>query len=80
MIVSGHRRRKAIELLAADDPERWCEVPCIVELDKVSNPACPSISLKFKQLLPPPFVPAGKSKFCSLSVSKECNLDSFYIH
>ena len=36
MIVSGHRRRKAIELLAADDPERWCEAPCIVELDKVS--------------------------------------------
>ena len=36
MIVSGHRRRKAIELLAKDEPERWNEVPCIVELDEVS--------------------------------------------
>lgn len=31
MIVSGHRRRKAVELLAKDEPERWEEVPCIVE-------------------------------------------------
>ena len=23
MVVSGHRRRAAIELLAADDPEKW---------------------------------------------------------
>ena len=36
MIVSGHRRRKAIELLAKDDPERWNEVPCIIERDEVS--------------------------------------------
>ena len=35
-IVSGHRRRAAIELLAADEPERWAEVPCIVEQDEVS--------------------------------------------
>lgn len=31
MIVSGHRRRAAVELLAKDDPERWAEVACIVE-------------------------------------------------
>ena len=36
MIVSGHRRRKAVELLAQDDPDRWADVPCIVEDDKVS--------------------------------------------
>lgn len=36
MIVSGHRRRAALELLAAEDPEHWQEVPCIVERDAVS--------------------------------------------
>lgn len=36
MIVSGHRRRKALELLAKDNPERWQEVACIVEDDSVS--------------------------------------------
>lgn len=35
-IVSGHRRRAAIELLAADEPERWAETPCIVEQDEAS--------------------------------------------
>lgn len=35
-IVSGHRRRKAIELLAKDNPDRWGEVACIVETDVVS--------------------------------------------
>lgn len=35
-IVSGHRRRAAIELLASEEPERWAEVPCIVEQDEVS--------------------------------------------
>ncbi|MGM9669734.1 MAG: ParB/RepB/Spo0J family partition protein [Faecousia sp.] len=34
--VSGHRRRAALELLAKDDPERWGDVPCIVERDSVS--------------------------------------------
>lgn len=37
MIVSGHRRRKAIELLAKDDPEKWAEVACIVENDTASR-------------------------------------------
>lgn len=36
MIVSGHRRRKAIEALAQDDPEKWSEVSCIVERDSAS--------------------------------------------
>ena len=36
IIVSGHRRRAALELLAEDDPERWQGVPCIVERDEVS--------------------------------------------
>lgn len=36
MIVSGHRRRKAIEILAKDDPEKWSEVSCIIERDEAS--------------------------------------------
>lgn len=31
MIVSGHRRRAAVKLLAQDDPNRWGEIPCIIE-------------------------------------------------
>lgn len=37
MIVSGHRRRKAIELLARDNSEKWQEVACIVENDTASR-------------------------------------------
>ena len=36
MIVSGHRRRKAVEILAQDDPNKWGEIPCIIETDHVS--------------------------------------------
>lgn len=36
IIVSGHRRRAALEALAKEDPQRWKEVPCIVERDSVS--------------------------------------------
>lgn len=36
IIVSGHRRRAAVALLAKDDPEKWGEVPCIIETDEVS--------------------------------------------
>lgn len=36
MIVSGHRRRAAVEILAKDEPERWSEIQCIVEQDAVS--------------------------------------------
>ena len=36
IIVSGHRRRAALESLAKEDPQRWKEVPCIVERDSVS--------------------------------------------
>ena len=35
-IVSGHRRRKALEILAKDDPDRWNEAPCIIETDSAS--------------------------------------------
>lgn len=31
MIVSGHRRRAAVKMLAQDAPERWSEIPCIIE-------------------------------------------------
>lgn len=36
MIVSGHRRRAAIEILAKENPDKWSEAPCIVERDEVS--------------------------------------------
>ena len=36
IIVSGHRRREALTILVKEDPERWKEVPCIVEHDDVS--------------------------------------------
>lgn len=36
LTVSGHRRRAALDLLENDDPEKWGEVPCIVETDPVS--------------------------------------------
>lgn len=36
VIVSGHRRRAALALLAKEDPERWAMVPCIVERDEAS--------------------------------------------
>lgn len=36
MTVSGHRRREALNLLVKEDPERWREVPCIVQRDTVS--------------------------------------------
>lgn len=36
MIVSGHRRRAALEMLVADGYEQWQEAPCIVEQDVVS--------------------------------------------
>ena len=35
-IVSGHRRRAALEMLVQDGYEQWKEVPCIVEQDPVS--------------------------------------------
>lgn len=36
IIVSGHRRRAAVAMLAEEDPQRWQEVSCIVERDEVS--------------------------------------------
>ena len=44
IIVSGHRRRAAIELLAKDNPEKWDEVACIVSRDVVS-PALQQLQL-----------------------------------
>ena len=35
-IVSGHRRTAALRILAGEDPDRWEEVPCIIETDAVS--------------------------------------------
>ena len=44
MIVSGHRRRKAIEMLAQDDPEKWNEVSCIIDRE-VASPALQQLLL-----------------------------------
>ena len=46
MVVSGHRRRAALQLLVQEDPERWSEVPCIVDRDTVS-PALQQLRLIF---------------------------------
>lgn len=46
IIVSGHRRRAALELLAKDDSEKWSEVPCIISRDTVS-PALQQLQLIF---------------------------------
>ena len=46
IIVSGHRRWNAIELLAQEDPEKWEEIPCIVEADAAS-PALQQLRLIF---------------------------------
>lgn len=36
VVVSGHRRRAALEMLVADGYDQWKEAPCIVERDVVS--------------------------------------------
>lgn len=43
-IISGHRRRAAVELLAADDPDRWAEIPCIIDQTQMS-PALTQLAL-----------------------------------
>lgn len=43
-IISGHRRRAAIDLLAADDPDRWAEIPCIIDQTQAS-PALTQLAL-----------------------------------
>lgn len=46
LVVSGHRRREALMLLAKEEPERWNEVACIVQCDTVS-PAMQQLRLIF---------------------------------
>ena len=46
MIVSGHRRRAAVSLLAQENPEQWGEVACIVTRDELS-PALQQLQLIF---------------------------------
>lgn len=45
-IVSGHRRRAAVAMLAQENPDKWSEVPCIIETDEVS-PALQQLRLIF---------------------------------
>lgn len=44
-IVSGHRRRAALELLRSEDPEKWREAPCIVEQADGVSPALQELRL-----------------------------------
>ena len=46
MIVSGHRRRAALKMLAADDPERWREVACI-QSQPATSPTLQQLQLIF---------------------------------
>lgn len=36
IIVSGHRRLAAVKALAQEEPEKWADVPCIIETDDAS--------------------------------------------
>lgn len=36
IIVSGHRRLAAVKALAQETPEKWTDVPCIIETDAAS--------------------------------------------
>ena len=44
VIVSGHRRRAALEMLVADGYDQWKEAPCIVETDD-ANPTLQQLRL-----------------------------------
>lgn len=45
-VVSGHRRLAALAKLAEEDPDKWAEVPCIVEADNAS-PALKQLRLVY---------------------------------
>lgn len=45
-VVSGHRRLAALAKLAEEDPDKWAEVPCIVEADNAS-PALQQLRLVY---------------------------------
>lgn len=62
LIVSGHRRRAALEKLADDEPERWGNVPCIIE------PAAASPELQELRLI---FANADTRKMTSFDQSKQ---------
>ena len=61
-IVSGHRRRAALEKLADDEPERWGNVPCIIE------PAAASPELQELRLI---FANADTRKMTSFDQSRQ---------
>ena len=61
MIVSGHRRRAAVAMLAQENPDKWSEVPCIIETDEVS-PALQQLRLIFANSSTRTMTPAEVSK------------------
>lgn len=62
MVVSGHRRRAALEELAKEDPERWEEVACIVQAESVS-PALQQLQLIYAN--------SGTRKLSSADMSEQ---------
>ena len=62
MVVSGHRRRAALEELSKEDPERWAEVACIIQTDEVS-PALQQLQLIYAN--------SGTRKLSSADMSEQ---------
>ena len=62
MVVSGHRRRAALEELSKEDPERWAEVACIIQADEVS-PALQQLQLIYAN--------SGTRKLSSADMSEQ---------
>lgn len=50
IIISGHRRRAAIEMLREEEPERWAEIPCIIEDHQEESEAMRELRLIFANL------------------------------
>lgn len=50
IIVSGHRRRAAIEQLRGEEPERWAEIPCIIEDNAQESDAMRELRLIFANM------------------------------
>lgn len=62
IVVSGHRRRAALEELAKEDPERWEEVACIIQAESVS-PALQQLQLIYAN--------SGTRKLSSADMSEQ---------
>lgn len=71
IIVSGHRRRAALEMLVADGYAQWQEAPCIVERDAVPPP------LQQLRLI---LANSNTRKMSSAEISKQDELITKYLY